>query len=77
MKAKYKSSFYLKEQELNTVQIELKEREEIFQKQSCELEDKVKECSKLSALSEQLKENSRVPIIYAAGGGPSNFRLAR
>ena len=40
MKAKYKSSFSLKE-ELNTVQIELKEREEILQKQSCKLEDKV------------------------------------
>ena len=56
MKAKYKSSFSLKE-ELNTVQIELKEREEILQKQSCKLEDKVEECSKLSALSEQLKED--------------------
>ena len=41
MKAKYKSSFSLKEEELNTVQIELKEREEILQKQSCKLEDKV------------------------------------
>ena len=57
MKAKYKSSFSLKEEELNTVQIELKEREEILQKQSCKLEDKVEECSKLSALSEQLKED--------------------
>ena len=56
MKAKYKSSFSLKE-ELNTVQIELKEREEILQKQSCKLEDRVEECSKLSALSEQLKED--------------------
>ena len=57
MKAKYKSSFSLKEQELNTLQIELKEIEEILQKQSCKLEDKVEECSKLSALSEQLKED--------------------
>ena len=57
MKAKYKSSFSQKEQELNTLQIELKEREEILQKQSCELEDKVEEFSKLSALSEQLKED--------------------